>query len=76
MGVTSEKLSSLFMYFSIFLQTEFVAEQEHEHSVTSRINLVDLAGSERCFTSQTSGNRLKVNAFPALFSSKDSYLSE
>ncbi|KAJ1173511.1 hypothetical protein NDU88_005343 [Pleurodeles waltl] len=40
-------------------KTEFVEEEEHDHSITSRINLVDLAGSERCSSAQTTGNRLK-----------------
>lgn len=34
--------------------------EEHEHSITSRINLVDLAGSERSNSAQTSGDRLRV----------------
>ena len=41
-------------------QTELVEGEEHEHSITSRINLVDLAGSERSNTAQTSGDRLRV----------------
>lgn len=43
------------------MQTEFVEGEEHDHSITSRINLVDLAGSERCNSAQTSGDRLRVN---------------
>lgn len=35
--------------------------EEHEHSITSRINLVDLAGSERSNSAQTSGDRLRVH---------------
>ncbi|XP_055498421.1 kinesin-like protein KIF14 isoform X3 [Leucoraja erinacea] len=59
MNEKSSRSHSVFTLVMTQTKTEFVAEQEHEHSVTSRINLVDLAGSERCFTSQTSGNRLK-----------------
>uniref|UniRef100_A0A3B5L9S1 Kinesin-like protein n=1 Tax=Xiphophorus couchianus TaxID=32473 RepID=A0A3B5L9S1_9TELE len=36
--------------------------EEHDHSISSRINLVDLAGSERCRTAQTSGERLREGA--------------
>lgn len=43
------------------MQTEFVEGEEHDHSITSRINLVDLAGSERCNSAQTSGDRLRVH---------------
>lgn len=45
----------------LFKQTEFVEGEEHEHSITSRINLVDLAGSERSNSAQTSGDRLRVD---------------
>lgn len=43
-------------------QTEFVEGEEHDHSITSRINLVDLAGSERCNSAKTSGDRLREGA--------------
>lgn len=43
------------------VQTEFVEGEEHDHSITSRINLVDLAGSERCNSAGTSGDRLRVH---------------
>ncbi|XP_010778419.1 kinesin-like protein KIF14 [Notothenia coriiceps] len=43
-------------------QTEFVEGEEHDHSITSRINLVDLAGSERCKSANTSGDRLREGA--------------
>ncbi|XP_078264191.1 kinesin-like protein KIF14 [Rhinoraja longicauda] len=59
MNEKSSRSHSVFTLVMTQTKTEFVAEQEHEHCVTSRVNLVDLAGSERCFTSQTSGNRLK-----------------
>ena len=42
------------------LQTEVLEGQEHDHSITSKINLVDLAGSERQSLAQTSGERLRV----------------
>lgn len=53
----------VFVIFNVCasVQTEFVEGEEHEHSITSRINLVDLAGSERCNSAQTSGDRLKVH---------------
>lgn len=44
------------------MQTEFVEEEEHDHTITSRINLVDLAGSERCSSAQTSEDRLRVRS--------------
>lgn len=47
------------------LQTELVEGEEHDHTITSRINLVDLAGSERCASAQTSGERLRVNVHTA-----------
>ena len=43
-----------------YLQTEELEGQEHDHSITSKINLVDLAGSERQSQAQTSGERLRV----------------
>ncbi|MBN3276859.1 KIF14 protein, partial [Polyodon spathula] len=33
---------------SAWKEIEFVDEEEHDHTIPSRINLVDLAGSERC----------------------------
>ena len=44
----------------VYLQTEELEGQEHDHSITSKINLVDLAGSERQSQAQTSGERLRV----------------
>lgn len=53
---------NIFLYFVCsFKQTEFVEGEEHEHSITSRINLVDLAGSERSNSAQTSGDQLRVH---------------
>lgn len=55
-----------FLFFFIcpfdFCQSELVEGEEHEHSITSKINLVDLAGSERCNSAMTSGERLRVRA--------------
>ena len=48
----------MFVYLS--KQTDEIEGEEHEHSVTSKINLVDLAGSERQSHSKTSGDRLRV----------------
>lgn len=50
--------------YGAYNQTEFVEGEEHEHSITSRINLVDLAGSERSNSAQTSGDRLRVHTPP------------
>ncbi|XP_072294433.1 kinesin-like protein KIF14 isoform X1 [Eucyclogobius newberryi] len=43
-------------------KTELVEGEEHDHSITSKINLVDLAGSERCNSAKTSGDRLREGA--------------
>lgn len=53
----------VFSFYTInaCVQTEFVEGEDHDHSITSRINLVDLAGSERCNSAQTSGDRLRVH---------------
>ncbi|XP_069794035.1 kinesin-like protein KIF14 isoform X2 [Narcine bancroftii] len=59
MNEKSSRSHSVFTLVMTQTKTEFVDEQELDHCVTSRVNLVDLAGSERCFTSQTSGDRLK-----------------
>ncbi|XP_048396021.2 kinesin-like protein KIF14 isoform X2 [Stegostoma tigrinum] len=59
MNEKSSRSHSVFTLIMTQTKTEFVEEEEHEHCVMSKINLVDLAGSERCFTSQTSGDRLK-----------------
>ena len=48
------------------VQTERVENQDHDHSITSKINLVDLAGSERQSQAQTSGERLRVKTLTAL----------
>lgn len=45
---------------NLLLQTEILEGQQHDHSMTSKINLVDLAGSERQSLAQTSGERLRV----------------
>ncbi|KAG2461837.1 KIF14 protein, partial [Polypterus senegalus] len=59
MNDKSSRSHSVFTLVMTQTKTEFVEEEEHDHSITSRINLVDLAGSERCSTAQTSGERLK-----------------
>ena len=41
-------------------QTDGVEGEEHDHSITSKINLIDLAGSERQSLAKTSGDRLRV----------------
>ncbi|XP_066547887.1 kinesin-like protein KIF14 [Amia ocellicauda] len=59
MNDKSSRSHSVFTLVMTQTKTEFVEEEEHDHTITSRINLVDLAGSERCSTAQTSGNRLR-----------------
>ncbi|MGH0139527.1 UNVERIFIED_CONTAM: hypothetical protein FKN15_022116 [Acipenser sinensis] len=59
MNDKSSRSHSVFTLVMTQTKTEFVDEEEHDHTITSRINLVDLAGSERCSTAQTSGDRLK-----------------
>ncbi|KAK1897022.1 Kinesin-like protein KIF14 [Dissostichus eleginoides] len=44
-------------------QTEFVEGEEHDHSITSRINLVDLAGSERCNSAKTKQSMTQKTVF-------------
>ena len=48
-------------------QTERVENQDHDHSITSKINLVDLAGSERQSQAQTTGERLRVGVHALIF---------
>uniref|UniRef100_A0A8C2ZVW9 Kinesin-like protein KIF14 n=1 Tax=Cyclopterus lumpus TaxID=8103 RepID=A0A8C2ZVW9_CYCLU len=62
MNDKSSRSHSVFTLIMTQTQTEFVEGEEHEHSITSRINLVDLAGSERCNSAQTSGDRLREGA--------------
>ncbi|XP_034035899.1 kinesin-like protein KIF14 [Thalassophryne amazonica] len=62
MNDKSSRSHSVFTLIMTQTKTEFVEEEEHDHSITSRINLVDLAGSERCNISQTSGDRLREGA--------------
>ncbi|XP_076582701.1 kinesin-like protein KIF14 [Chaetodon auriga] len=62
MNDKSSRSHSVFTLVMTQTQTEFVEGEEHEHSITSRINLVDLAGSERSNTAQTSGDRLREGA--------------
>ncbi|XP_059197955.1 kinesin-like protein KIF14 [Centropristis striata] len=62
MNDKSSRSHSVFTLVMTQTQTEFVEGEEHEHSISSRINLVDLAGSERCNSAQTSGDRLREGA--------------
>ncbi|XP_034560171.1 kinesin-like protein KIF14 isoform X2 [Notolabrus celidotus] len=62
MNDKSSRSHSVFTLVMTQTQTEFVEGEEHDHSITSRINLVDLAGSERCNSAQTSGDRLREGA--------------
>ncbi|XP_032381614.1 LOW QUALITY PROTEIN: kinesin-like protein KIF14 [Etheostoma spectabile] len=62
MNDKSSRSHSVFTLVMTQTQTEFVEGEEHEHSITSKINLVDLAGSERSNSAQTSGDRLKEGA--------------
>uniref|UniRef100_A0A671Z4K9 Kinesin-like protein KIF14 n=1 Tax=Sparus aurata TaxID=8175 RepID=A0A671Z4K9_SPAAU len=62
MNDKSSRSHSVFTLVMTQTQTELVECEEHEHSITSRINLVDLAGSERSNTAQTSGDRLREGA--------------
>ncbi|XP_027884679.1 kinesin-like protein KIF14 [Xiphophorus couchianus] len=62
MNDKSSRSHSVFTLVMTQTKTEFVEGEEHDHSISSRINLVDLAGSERCRTAQTSGERLREGA--------------
>ncbi|MEQ2217841.1 Kinesin-like protein kif14, partial [Xenoophorus captivus] len=62
MNDKSSRSHSVFTLVMTQTKTEFVEGEEHDHSITSRINLVDLAGSERSSTAQTSGDRLREGA--------------
>ncbi|XP_069377966.1 kinesin-like protein KIF14 [Paralichthys olivaceus] len=62
MNDKSSRSHSVFTLVMTQTKTEFVEDEEHDHSITSRINLVDLAGSERCKSAQTSGDRLREGA--------------
>ncbi|XP_034738211.1 kinesin-like protein KIF14 [Etheostoma cragini] len=62
MNDKSSRSHSVFTLVMTQTQTEFVEGEEHDHSITSKINLVDLAGSERSNSAQTSGDRLKEGA--------------
>ncbi|XP_068599631.1 kinesin-like protein KIF14 [Brachionichthys hirsutus] len=61
MNDKSSRSHSVFTLVMTQTQTEFVVDEEHKHSITSRINLVDLAGSERN-SAQTCGDRLREGA--------------
>ncbi|XP_053737269.1 kinesin-like protein KIF14 [Synchiropus splendidus] len=62
MNDKSSRSHSVFTLVMTQTKTEYVEGEEHDHSITSRINLVDLAGSERCNSAQTSGDRLREGA--------------
>ncbi|XP_061096949.1 kinesin-like protein KIF14 [Conger conger] len=62
MNDKSSRSHSVFTLVMTQTKTEFVEEEEHDHTITSRINLVDLAGSERCSSAQTSEDRLREGA--------------
>ncbi|XP_029356203.1 kinesin-like protein KIF14 [Echeneis naucrates] len=62
MNDKSSRSHSVFTLVMTQTKTELVEGEEHDHSITSRINLVDLAGSERCNSAQTSGDRLREGA--------------
>ncbi|XP_038147695.1 kinesin-like protein KIF14 [Cyprinodon tularosa] len=62
MNDKSSRSHSVFTLVMTQTKTEFVEGEEHDHSISSRINLVDLAGSERSSTAQTSGDRLREGA--------------
>uniref|UniRef100_A0A4W6D6W3 Kinesin-like protein KIF14 n=1 Tax=Lates calcarifer TaxID=8187 RepID=A0A4W6D6W3_LATCA len=62
MNDKSSRSHSVFTLVMTQTTTEFVEGEEHDHSITSKINLVDLAGSERCNSAQTSGDRLREGA--------------
>ncbi|XP_006792143.1 kinesin-like protein KIF14 [Neolamprologus brichardi] len=62
MNDKSSRSHSVFTLVMTQTKTELVEGEEHDHSITSRINLIDLAGSERCHSAQTSGDRLREGA--------------
>ncbi|XP_072245431.1 kinesin-like protein KIF14 [Leuresthes tenuis] len=62
MNDKSSRSHSVFTLVMTQTKSEFVEGEEHDHSISSRINLVDLAGSERCNSAQTSGDRLREGA--------------
>lgn len=62
MNDKSSRSHSVFTLVLTQTKTELVEGEEHDHTITSRINLVDLAGSERCASAQTSGERLREGA--------------
>lgn len=60
MNDKSSRSHSVFTLVLTQTKTELVEGEEHDHSITSKINLIDLAGSERCNSAKTSGDRLRV----------------
>ncbi|KAM9849329.1 kinesin-like protein KIF14 [Aulostomus maculatus] len=62
MNDKSSRSHSVFTLVMTQTKTEFVDGEQHDHSISSRINLVDLAGSERSNSAKTSGDRLREGA--------------
>ncbi|XP_060602452.1 kinesin-like protein KIF14 [Ruditapes philippinarum] len=62
MNDKSSRSHSVFTIVLTQTKTDILEGQEHDHSITSKINLVDLAGSERQSHAQTSGERLREGA--------------
>ncbi|KAL4216665.1 cerebellar granular layer structural organization [Mactra antiquata] len=62
MNDKSSRSHSVFTIVLTQTKTEVLEGQEHDHSITSKINLVDLAGSERQSHAQTTGERLREGA--------------
>ncbi|KAK7095052.1 hypothetical protein V1264_006513 [Littorina saxatilis] len=62
MNDKSSRSHSVFTIVLTQTKTERVENQDHDHSITSKINLVDLAGSERQSQAQTTGERLREGA--------------
>ena len=63
-GMNDRSSRSHAVFTMVLTQTkcDIIEEQEHEHTITSKINLVDLAGSERQSVAKTSGDRLREGA--------------
>ncbi|KAM9384816.1 kinesin-like protein KIF14 [Pholidichthys leucotaenia] len=62
MNDKSSRSHSVFTLVMTQTKTELVEGEEHDHSITSRINLIDLAGSERSNSAGTNGDRLREGA--------------
>ncbi|CAH1787951.1 unnamed protein product [Owenia fusiformis] len=62
MNDKSSRSHSVFTIVMTQTRTETLEGDEHEHSITSKVNLVDLAGSERQASAGTTGDRLREGA--------------